>query len=75
MSRTMDIRRDHPELIKQCYDMLSKDGALVFSTNARNFYLNQRFLKDLKPKNLTNETIPEDFARSRPHRTWLFTAA
>ncbi len=74
MSRTMDIRRDHPELIKQCYGMLAKDGVLVFSTNARSFYLNQRFLKDLKPKNLTNETIPEDFARSRPHRTWLFTA-
>ena len=74
MSRTMDIRRDHPELIERCYDLLSKEGVLVFSTNAREFYLNQRYLKHLKPKNLTNETIPEDFARSRPHRTWLFTA-
>ncbi|MFW5995456.1 MAG: class I SAM-dependent methyltransferase, partial [Spirochaetia bacterium] len=73
MSRTMDIRRDHPELIRRCLSLLPPEGVLVFSTNARGFYLNKRYLSELKPRNLTNETTPEDFARTRPHRTWLFS--
>lgn len=75
MDRTMDIRRDHPEMILTCLDLLSPNGILVFSTNAAGFYLNKRRLGRLKPTNLTNETTPEDFAKSRPHSTWLFNRA
>ena len=78
MNRTMDIRRDHPELIQSCLRLLSRDGVLVFSTNARRFFLNPKMHKNgmagkRRPKDLTNETTPEDFARTRPHRTWLFS--
>ncbi len=77
MNRTMDIRRDHPELIRQCLRLLSNDGALIFSTNARRFFLNPRLNRKgtvgkRTARDLTNETTPEDFARTRPHKTWLF---
>lgn len=77
MNRTMDIRRDHPELIQQCLPLLTKGGVLVFATNARKFFLNPKLRKEgatggRTARELTDETTPEDFARTRPHKTWLF---
>ena len=39
MSGTLDIQRDHAELIGQCVRRLAPDGLLVFSTNLRRFRL------------------------------------
>ncbi|TVQ27152.1 MAG: hypothetical protein EA383_03240 [Spirochaetaceae bacterium] len=72
MEGTFDIGRDHPALIKSCLSLLSAQGMLLFSSNARNFRLSVPKADTPRPVSLTNETMPEDFARSRPHQAWLF---
>ncbi|MFP4510208.1 MAG: class I SAM-dependent methyltransferase [Spirochaetaceae bacterium] len=72
MNGVFDNKRDHPGLIRDCLSLLSARGQLLFSSNASGFRLAFNDPGAPRPIDLTNETTPEDFARSRPHRAWLF---
>lgn len=72
MTGVFDNNRDHPGLIRDCLALLSANGQLLFSSNASGFRLAFDDAGAPRPVNLTNETIPEDFARSRPHQLWMF---
>jgi 23S rRNA (guanine2445-N2)-methyltransferase / 23S rRNA (guanine2069-N7)-methyltransferase len=77
MEGVLDVQRDHAGLIRQCAALLAPGGALYFSTNRRGFKLDAG-LADLKPKDLTAQTLDEDFRRLPPppaHRCWVFRPA
>ena len=68
---SLDIQRDHVELLELCANRLDDQGTIVFSTNARRFKLNEEALEDrFLWQDITHETVPPDFSRRRPHQCW-----
>jgi 23S rRNA (guanine2445-N2)-methyltransferase / 23S rRNA (guanine2069-N7)-methyltransferase len=64
MDGTLDVQRDHVELIRAALRLLERGGVLVFSTNYRKFKMDLPALADLKITDLSADTIPRDFSRS-----------
>lgn len=71
MHRTWSVDRDHPWMLWRLHDHLAPGGELVFSSNSRRFALTERGLPPLAMREITDDTVPEDFPRRRPHRCWL----
>ena len=71
MASTMDIRRDHAMLISDCLALLAEDGQLIFSTNARNFRLDESISEMCQLREITAITTTEDFRRKPQHRCWI----
>ena len=71
MREILDIQRDHERLIKQAMQILEKGGKLIFSTNKRGFKISEKLSQQYAVKDITRQTIPEDFKR-RPkiHQCW-----
>jgi 23S rRNA (guanine2445-N2)-methyltransferase / 23S rRNA (guanine2069-N7)-methyltransferase len=71
MSDVLDIQRDHETLIRQAAELLAPGGVLYFSTNRKGFRLAESLGRDLDLRDITRQTIPEDFKR-RPkiHQCW-----
>ena len=71
-SRTLDIQRDHTNLIKSCMKILKPQGELFFSTNFRKFKLDSETLSNFDIKDISNDTIPMDFERNKKiHYCWI----
>ncbi|MCC7261019.1 MAG: bifunctional 23S rRNA (guanine(2069)-N(7))-methyltransferase RlmK/23S rRNA (guanine(2445)-N(2))-methyltransferase RlmL, partial [Candidatus Latescibacteria bacterium] len=71
MEETLDIQRDHGELIQGAARLLEPEGVLLFSTNNRRFKLDEGALAGLVAEDLSRKTLPEDFARNpRIHQCW-----
>ena len=72
---TLDIQRDHVELIRQSMQRLTPDGEIIFSTNFRKFKLDREALTGVQIENLSAITLPRDFARNpRIHQCWRISA-
>ncbi len=71
MSDVLDIQRDHETLVRQSVELLTRGGVLYFSTNRRGFRLAEALTRDFDVRDITRQTIPEDFRR-RPkiHQCW-----
>ncbi len=67
-----DINRHWPELVQACADVLSPDGELFFSCNARGFKLRPELIPLLRSADISGETNSEDF-RGTAHKAWLIT--
>lgn len=70
MDRTLDIKRDHVELINQTMELLDDDGVLIFSCNAHGFKLDQKHLKEYSIRDITRMTTSQDFRRKPAHVCW-----
>ena len=70
MDHTLDIRRDHVELIDQAMSVLDDDGLLIFSSNARGFKLDEKRLDEFALRDITRMTTSEDFRRKPAHVCW-----
>ncbi|MEQ1439363.1 bifunctional 23S rRNA (guanine(2069)-N(7))-methyltransferase RlmK/23S rRNA (guanine(2445)-N(2))-methyltransferase RlmL [Fontimonas sp. SYSU GA230001] len=71
MEGTLDIQRDHAELIHQCLSLLAPGGVLYFSTNRRGFKLDPALAEAAQIDDITAQTLDEDFKRPPPaHRCW-----
>ncbi len=71
MDGTLDIQRDHVELIQCCLKLLAADGTLYFSTNRHGFKIEAEALVDAVIKDITAQTLDEDFKRPPPaHKCW-----
>lgn len=66
MQETLDIQRDHEELIEKTMQLLKPAGQLYFSTNFRKFKLNPSIAEKFSVKDISPETIDKDYARN-PH--------
>ena len=72
MRDTLDIQRDHVELIRGAMELLAPGGQLIFSNNLRKFKMDQETLSDLTIKDITKQSIDKDFARNQKiHNCWL----
>ncbi len=71
MHTTLDLQRDHKNLIDQSMSLLEKEGVLIFSTNKKGFKLDPHLKTIYTITDVTRATIPEDFKR-RPkiHQCW-----
>ena len=50
--------------------LLSPGGVLYFSTNYRGFQLHEEALLPCELREITAETVPEDYRNKRVHRCW-----
>ncbi len=72
MNTTLDVQRDHVDLIQAAARLLSGDGVLIFSTNLRRFRLDADALAGLSVEDHSDWSIPPDFQRNqRIHRCWF----
>ncbi|MGA6926732.1 MAG: class I SAM-dependent methyltransferase [Desulfosarcina sp.] len=72
---TFEIVRDHPRLLRNVIELLRPSAALFFSTNHQDFEPRLDDLKVSDIKEITPETIPEDYRNNRKkiHRCWRIT--
>lgn len=76
MEGTLDTQRDHVELITLCAKLLAADGTLYFSTNRRGFKIDTEALATLQIRDITAQTLGEDFKRPPPmHKCWMIKHA
>lgn len=71
MRAILDVQRDHKKMIEQCVALLSEQGELIFSNNYKKFKLDPELEQFALIKDITHQTVPEDFKRHRPHQCWL----
>jgi len=72
MTYVFDIQRDHVALLQVAMLRLAPGGRIVFSTNFRQFKLAEEALSAAVIRNLSSETLPEDFSRNpKIHQCWL----
>lgn len=73
MQGVLDVQRDHVRLVGQCHELLADGGELFFSTNLRSFEIDPRLVQQLSLREITHQSVPEDFrrpGRADPHRAW-----
>ncbi|NIR33213.1 MAG: bifunctional 23S rRNA (guanine(2069)-N(7))-methyltransferase RlmK/23S rRNA (guanine(2445)-N(2))-methyltransferase RlmL [Desulfuromonadales bacterium] len=64
MDGTLDVQRDHVEMIRTAVGLLAPGGELIFSNNNRRFRLDEKALSDLEITDITSRSIPRDFQRN-----------
>jgi 23S rRNA (guanine2445-N2)-methyltransferase / 23S rRNA (guanine2069-N7)-methyltransferase len=71
MRATLDVQRDHENIIEKSMKLLNQDGLLLFSTNRKGFKLSDSLCSRYDVNDISRETIPEDFKRKPGiHRCW-----
>jgi 23S rRNA (guanine2445-N2)-methyltransferase / 23S rRNA (guanine2069-N7)-methyltransferase len=68
-----DVQRDHADVLRRLAAHVTPGGTVFFSTNFRRFKLNEQALSDYVIRDITRQTIPEDFRNQRTHKCWLLT--
>jgi 23S rRNA (guanine2445-N2)-methyltransferase / 23S rRNA (guanine2069-N7)-methyltransferase len=64
MDGTLDIQRDHLQLIRDTAALLAPSGILIFSTNLRRFRIDIDELEEFDIADITRRTLPPDFERN-----------
>ena len=73
MQQTLDIQRDHVNMIRQAMALLKKEGLLLFSTNRRGFKLDPGLADEFSVNDVSRKTLDEDFKRNpKIHQCWEF---
>lgn len=72
MEATLDVQRDHGQLVSLAMARLAPEGTLVFSNNQRRFQLDQELAERFVVEDISARTFDPDFAR-RPdiHHVFL----
>jgi 23S rRNA (guanine2445-N2)-methyltransferase / 23S rRNA (guanine2069-N7)-methyltransferase len=65
-----DVQRDHANLLQRLAAHIVPDGVVYFSSNFRRFKLDETALSDYSIRDITRQTIPEDFRNQRIHKCW-----
>ncbi|MFA6505374.1 MAG: class I SAM-dependent methyltransferase [Treponemataceae bacterium] len=71
MEGTLDVRRDFQALIDSCLAVLSPNGTLWFSTNARGFSLNHDDFPAVSVEDVGKKTLDEDFLGHTPRACYI----
>lgn len=76
----LDINKDWPQLVKDCLNILNPGGTLYFSTNSERLKFDSALVPQatisgctILAEDFTEQTIPNDYGRSKCHRCWKFT--
>jgi 23S rRNA (guanine2445-N2)-methyltransferase / 23S rRNA (guanine2069-N7)-methyltransferase len=69
-----DVQLHHAPMLQELAPHLSPGGVVIFSTNFRRFKLDEAELaSDYAIRDITRQTIPEDFHNERIHKCWRLT--
>lgn len=70
--QAFDILEDHPRLLADVIERMRPGGTIFFSTNHQGFAPRFDDLQVASVREITDETIPEDYVRNRSpiHRCW-----
>lgn len=78
-SNVLDINKQWPQLVKDCLNILNPKGVLYFSTNSERLKFDQTQIPSktisglsVNIKDITSQTIPNDYAQKIPHHCWKF---
>ena len=66
----LDIQRDHQKLIDGAMALLASDGLLFFSNNLRSFALDEAVTQKYAVKEISKQSVPEDFRNKKIHQCW-----
>lgn len=76
MEGVFDIQRDHVSLINMTANLLTEGGVLLFSTNRRDFKMDNEALDNLQIKEISRASLPLDFERNpKIHYCWTISKA
>lgn len=65
-----DVQRDHVVLLNKLIEHLSPGGVIYFSNNSRRFKLDEQSITGVTIREISKQTVPEDFRNKRIHRCW-----
>lgn len=65
MEGSLDIQRDHPQLLDKTLALLAPGGLLIFSTNLRSFKLSAEITERWEVRDISRASIPPDFERDQ----------
>lgn len=71
MRAILDVQRDQETLIDGAMKLLAPQGKLYFSNNLRSFTLNESLQKRYQTKDLSKQSVPDDFRNKKIHQCWL----
>ena len=72
-SRVWDVQRDHAQLLNELLMRLAAGGTIFFSSNFRRFKLDTESIHRAAVREISRQTIPEDFRNQRVHCSWLIS--
>ena len=79
-TNVLDINKQWPQLVKDCLNILNPKGVLYFSTNSERLKFDQTQIPpktisglSVNVQDITNQTIPNDYAQKIPHHCWKIT--
>lgn len=75
MDQLFDIQVDYVFLISKALQLLSKGGAIYFSTNSRKFLFDETLFKSASIIEISHKTLPIDFQDPKIHRCWKISSA
>lgn len=74
MENTLDIQRDHEQLIEKCFNILNRpEGKIYFSNNLRKFKISAEICKNFNVQDISKWSIPEDFHDQKIHHLFEIT--
>ena len=71
MQSVLDVQRDHPALIEGALHLLAPGGTLYFSTNLRSFTPDAALAARLAMRDISKQSVPEDFRNKKIHQCWV----
>ena len=66
----LDIQRDQAKLVDGAMKLLAKDGLLFFSNNLLSFELDPALAERYQIKDVSKQSVPEDFRNKKIHQCW-----
>ncbi|KPN71281.1 class I SAM-dependent methyltransferase [Neisseria sp. 83E34] len=66
----LDIQRDHVRLVDDVMKLLAPEGILYFSNNLRSFKLDDALTERYQVKDISAQSVPEDFRNKKIHQCW-----
>jgi len=67
------VQDDYKDLLQQTLKHIARDGVIYFSTNFRQFQMDESAFPGAKVHEISRQTVPEDFRNRRIHRCWRIT--
>ncbi|QDT72865.1 bifunctional 23S rRNA (guanine(2069)-N(7))-methyltransferase RlmK/23S rRNA (guanine(2445)-N(2))-methyltransferase RlmL [Lacipirellula limnantheis] len=65
-----DVQQDHQWLLNEVLRCMNPGGVIYFSTNSRKFKFDEPALNGATVREISKQTVPEDFRNKRIHRCW-----
>lgn len=65
-----DVQQDYRWLLNETLRCMTPGGVIYFSTNSRKFKFDEGSLHGAAVREISKQTVPEDFRNKRIHRCW-----